>query len=384
MGFMVERRNPGDKRISDEARALHFSTPVIDAHCDTLWRCASRHRDIGRSQSTGHIDLIKLKEGGVKIQVFAAFVHPSQSHRGFFNLAMRMNDALQNALVKYPYHLKLILCKEDFQMGSENGRIGAIFGIEGAHSLEGSIDNLYKFYNKGLRLVTLTWNNPNSFADSSAANPVNSGLSPLGVKLIKEMNNLGVIPDLSHSSADTLKEVIKVSKKPVLVSHSCCKALCDIHRNLTDSQIRMIASNGGVIGVNFFPLFLDNNYLETFTNKNQKRLAAFVTINKKYGSRSSSAEREKRRLKRGMFDELPEVSYKRIVDHIEHIIFVGGEDCVGLGSDFDGIPITPAGMENAACLPRLTHEMLERGWDKNRIKKILGLNMLRLFKEVLP
>jgi membrane dipeptidase len=383
MGFMVKSSGLSDILISDEARELHFSAPVFDAHCDTLWKCASRRCDIGRFQSSGHIDLIKLKEGGVKIQVFAAFVHPSQSHRGYFNLAMRMNDALQNALAKYPSRLRLILHNEDLRMESENGRISTIFGIEGAHSLEGRIDNLHKFYDKGLRLVTLTWNNPNPFADSSAVNPVNGGLSSLGVKLIKEMNNLGVIPDLSHSSADTLKEVIKVSKKPILVSHSCCKALCDIHRNLTDSQIKMIASSGGVIGVNFFPLFLDNNYLKAFSDKDQKRLAAFTEINKQYGSGSSSAEREKRKLKRGMFDGLPEVTYKRIVDHIEHIISVGSEDCVGLGSDFDGIPITPAGMENAACLPRLTHEMLERGWDKNRVKKILGLNMLRLFREVL-
>jgi membrane dipeptidase len=383
MGFMVEIGGFRDIRISDEARALHFSTPIVDAHCDTLWKCAFHRYDIGRSHSTGHIDLVKLKEGGVKIQVFAAFVHPSQSHRGFFNLAMQMNDALQSAQTKYPSHLRLILRNEDLRMETEDGRIGAIFGIEGAHSLEGSIDNLYKFYDKGLRLVTLTWNNPNPFADSSAANPVNGGLSPLGVKLVSEMNNLGVIPDLSHSSADTLKKIIKVSKKPILVSHSCCKAICDIHRNLTDTQIKMIASSGGVIGVNFFPFFLDDNYRNVFIDKDQKRLAAFIEINKKYGSRSSSAEREKRKLKNEMFNELPEVIYKRIVDHIERIISVGNEDCVGLGSDFDGIPITPAGMENAACLPRITHEMLERGWDKNRIKKILGLNMLRLFKEVL-
>ena len=379
---MVECGGFKDIRISDEARALHFGTPVVDAHCDTLWKCAFRGYDIGRSHSTGHIDLVKLKEGGVKIQVFAAFVHPSQTHRGYLNLAMRMNDALQSAQTNYPSRLRLILRNEDLRT-NEDGGIGAIFGIEGAHSLEGRIDNLYKFYDKGLRLVTLTWNNPNPFADSSAANPVNGGLSPFGVKLIREMNNLGVIPDLSHSSADTLKEVIKVSKKPVLASHSCCKALCDIHRNLTDSQIKMIAASGGVIGVNFFPLFLDDNYRKVFIDKDQKRLTAFNKINKKYGSRSPSAESEKRKLKKEMFNELPEVTYKRIVDHIERIISVGNEDCVGLGSDFDGIPIAPGGMENAACLPRLTHEMLERGWDKNRIKKILGLNMLRLFREVL-
>jgi membrane dipeptidase len=382
MGFMVKNNYRSNVLISDEARTLHYNTPVVDAHCDTLWKCTFRRYDISRSHSTGHIDLFKLKEGGVKIQVFAAFVHPSQTHRGYLNLAMRMNDAFQNALAKYPSRLRLIKSKEDLQIKEGNG-IGAIFGIEGAHSLEGSIDNLYKFYDKGLRLVTLTWNNPNPFADSSAANPMNGGLSPLGVKLVREMNNLGVIPDLSHSSGDTLKEVIKISKKPILVSHSCCKAICDIHRNLTDTQIKMIASSGGVIGVNFFPLFLDDNCRKVFMDKDHKRLTAFTEINRKYGARSSSAEREKRKLKRKMFDELPDVSYKRIVDHIERIISVGCEDCVGLGSDFDGIPITPAGMENAACLPRLTHEMLERGWDKNRVKKILGLNMLRLFKEVL-
>lgn len=383
---MVKKDCVRDIGISDEARRLHFNTPVFDAHCDTLAKCASRGIDIGRFQPKGHIDLIKLKAGGVRYQVFAAFVHPSQSHRGFFNLAMRMNSALHKAVEAYPSNLKLITSRIDLKAEPYNGQTGAIFGIEGAHPLEGEIKNLHKFYEKGLRLLTLTWNNPNHFADSSAVNPEAGGLTELGVKLIKEMNTLGIIPDLSHGSPGALRDVIQVSKKPVLVSHSCCKTICNIHRNLTDQQIKAVAASGGVIGVNFFPLFLDNDYLNAFNKKNEHRLTVFERINKKYGSKSPEAAAEKRKLMKRFFkfEDLPEVSYKRIVDHIGHIISVGNEDCVGLGSDFDGISMTPRGMENAACLPRLTEEMLQRGWDKKRIEKVLGMNMVRLFREILP
>lgn len=383
---MVAKDCVRDIAISDEARRLHFNTPVFDAHCDTLGKCASRGIDIGRFQPKGHIDLIKLEEGGVRYQVFAAFVHPSQSHRGFFDLAMRMNSALHIALEAYPSKLRLVTSRTDLKAETTNVQTGAIFGIEGAHPLEGEIKNLHKFYEKGLRLLTLTWNNPNPFADSSAVNPEAGGLTELGVKLIKEMNNLGIIPDLSHGSPGALRDVIKVSKKPVLVSHSCCKSICNIHRNLTNQQIKAVAASGGVIGVNFFPLFLDNDYLDAFNEKNEQRLAAFERINKKYGSESREAAAGKRRLMKRFFkfEGMPEVSYKKIVDHIAHIISIGNEDCVGLGSDFDGISMTPQGMENAACLPRLTEEMLQRRWDKKRIEKVLGLNMLRLFRQILP
>jgi membrane dipeptidase len=336
---MVEKPDSNSISISEEASSLHFGTPVIDAHCDTLGRTTFKNRDIGHRQKTGHIDLFKLEAGGVKIQVFAAFVHPSQSYRGFFNLAMKMNDSLHHAVDKYPSRLRLIVNSDEIEKTIEEKGIGAIFGIEGAHSLEGDINKLYQLYNKGLRLVTLTWNNSNPFADSSAEASANGGLSLLGIKLIKEMNKLGIVADLSHASPKTLKDVISVSSKPVLVSHSCCKAICDIHRNLTDDQIKMVAKNGGVIGVNFFPLFLDQEFLNIFTERDKKRLAEFSEINKKLGSRSTAAQRKKKQLTADMFRSLlislPPVSYKRIVDHIEHIIDIGGEDCVGLGSDFD-------------------------------------------------
>lgn len=381
---MVKKTSVSSQTIPEEAKELHFSVPVIDAHCDTLSRCAFRGRDMGRRQATGHIDLFKLDEGGVKAQVFAAFVHPSQVHRGYFNLAMRMNEALHKTAQSYPSRLRILLNRKDIDSLDYDKRIGALFGIEGAHSLEGRIENLYRFYDKGLRLVTLTWNNPNPFADSSAEKPVHGGLSPLGEKLVREMNKIGVIIDLSHASADTLKGVLKTSSKPILVSHSCCKAICNIHRNLADEQIRAVAREGGVIGVNFFPLFLDQDFLNTFDEKDNKRLDEYKKTNNKYGAHSTEAQKIKRQLKNEMFLSLPRVSYKRVVDHIERIVSIGGEDCVGLGSDFDGIMFTPAGMENASHLPKLTEEMLLRGWDKKRIRKILGLNMSRLFRKILP
>lgn len=388
MDSMVKNQGSLSLRVSDEAKSLHLSSLVVDAHCDTLGRMTFKSRDIGHWQKTGHIDLLKMKTGGVNIQVFAAFVHPSQSYRGYYKLAMRMNNSLHQAIHKYPSELKMIQNSGDLKKSFEEKRIGAVFGIEGAHPLEGEIDNLYKLYDKGLRLVTLTWNNSNPFADSSATPSKSGGLTSLGIKLLKEMNRLGIVADLSHASPQTLKDVIRMSSKPILVSHSCCKSMCDIHRNLTDEQIKMVAKNGGVIGVNFFPLFLDQEFLNIFTEMDNKRLAEFAKINHQLESRSIAARRKKRKLTLDLFKSIQisvrNMSYKRIVDHIEHIIHIGGENCAGLGSDFDGIMITPAGMENASYLPLLTEEMLSRGWNKKTIQKILGQNMLRLFNDIFP
>ena len=375
-----------EKEISREALDLHYSSFVADAHCDTLSRCTPRNIDFGRNLPAGHIDLRKLKSGGVNLQVFAAFVHPSQRYRGFFEPVNRMLDKLEGTAARYPDQLSLVRNADDLKRLRENGRIGAVAAIEGLHLIEGRVDNLRHFYRRGVRVVTLTWNNSNEYAVSSlddAMRGVRGGLTDRGVDIIKEMNSLGITIDLSHCASDTLRDALRVSSTPPLVSHSCCRHISDIFRNLSDEEIRAVADARGVIGVNYYPMFLENEYQRMYFELWEERNAKYRKINTRFGYRSAEAKRRKKQLQSELEDKLPKVPYTRIVDHMEHIINTGGEDAVGLGSDFDGIPDTPLGFENVSKLPLLTQEMLRRGWSEKRIRKILGENMLRLFSSIL-
>jgi membrane dipeptidase len=382
----LKKRRGFETAFPEELLDLHYSTPVVDAHCDTLSRCAPRDIDFGRRLPAGHIDLKKLKKGGIKLQVFAAFIHPSQWYRGFITPVNRMFEKLDETVSKYPEQLSLIYNRSTLDESLDSNRVSAVKAIEGLHLIKGKLENLRTFHERGVRVTTLTWNNSNEFAVSAmddAMHGVSGGLTAAGRDIIKEMNRLGVIIDLSHSSSATLKDVLRISKQPVLVSHSCCRELNDIFRNLTDEEIVLVAEKKGVIGVNYHPLFLDDNYRKIYFKLWNRRLNEYKRINTKYSYRSNEAKRLKRQIWTEMRQDLPNVSHTRIIDHMEHIISIAGENSVGLGSDFDGIPDTPIGMENVSKLPLLTHEMLRRGWNEKRIKKVLGRNMLRLFNSIL-
>jgi membrane dipeptidase len=370
-------------QISENAKEIHFSSTVVDAHCDTLWKAAFNDRDLGRRLPSFHADLKKLIAGGVNLQVFAAFVHPSQRFRGFALRAMKMISKLHETIDKYNEKIFPLLGPADIEEAEKGERIGALAALEGGHILEDSNVSLRDYYNAGVRLITLTWNNSNIFADGCFDKPRHDGLSAEGKELINEMNRLGIIVDVSHSSSQTLRDVLRQTKKPVIASHSCCRSLAETPRNLTDNEIIMIAENGGVIGINFSPYFLDNGYRKTCDKKEKERQKKLKQINRKLGYKNLAAAREKRLILKKLFASLPAVSYKRLVDHMEHIISLTGDDHLGLGSDFDGVMDLPEGMEDASRLPFLTHEMLARGWERARIEKILGQNILRIFRSAL-
>lgn len=320
----------------NEIYNIHKRMIVCDAHCDTVDRLMTGKSELGIRQSTGHIDIYKMIDGGVDVQVFACCVY-DQGMR----LIEEKISVLHKQFSKYSSFIKLAKKLSDVNQADKDGKLSGIFAIEGGRAIENKIENLKKFYDLGVRLMTINWKSTD-WSDASQQEAKHNGLTNFGKEVIKEMNKLGMMIDISHSSDKTVMDVLKISDDPVIASHSNAKALCDHPRNLNDQLIKEIASANGVICVNFYPPFV-------------------------------------RKYKAG---ESQRPSYKRVVDHIEHIIKVGGINCVGLGSDFDGIDKVVEGLEDATKMPRITEELLARGYPEEEIVKIMGGNFLSIFGRV--
>ncbi|MGB9596064.1 MAG: dipeptidase [Candidatus Poribacteria bacterium] len=326
---------------------IHKAIIVCDAHCDTVDRLIKDKTDLGIRSKNGHIDIPRLIEGGVDVQVFASYVGGPKKPKGYyFNLAKRKINILRTQFAKNSKSISLALKISDIQKARDK-KISAILAVEGGQSIENDINNLRIFYDLGVRIMTLTWKSTD-WADASQQPIRHNGLTDLGKTVVKEMNKLKMIIDVSHSADKTVLDVLKVSNDPIIASHSCAKALCDHPRNLNDKLIKDIANAGGVICVNFYPLFLDQKF-KTDTEKNLK-------------------------------PKLP--SYMKIIDHIDHIVQIGGINCVGLGSDFDGIDSVPNGLEDVTKMPRITSALLERGYLQEEVSQIMGGNFLRIFGQV--
>lgn len=345
-----ELNNPnfsGD--IKMDLSSIHKSFTVVDAHCDTVDRIM-QGVDLGVRSNQGHIDIPRLREGGVDVQVFACCIGRTGSQYAlpYAKLATDMLNALQIHFQKHSGDITIALTPEDIRKAENQGKIAAILDIEGGRAIEDSLDNLKKFYNSGVRLMTITWNS-NNWADASQEPPKHNGLNDFGKEVIKEMNRLGMIIDVSHSSDKTVWDVLETSSDPILASHSCVKAICNHPRNLSDELIKAISNGGGVICVNFYSVFIDQVFKD---------------------------RREKGDLKQ----QPPPMS--KVLDHIDHIVRVGGIDCVGLGSDFDGMNPPPIGLEDVSKMPKITEELLKRGYSVEEAGKIMGGNFLRLFNQV--
>lgn len=327
---------------------IHKAIIVCDAHCDTVDRLIKDKTDLGIRSKNGHVDIPRLIEGGVDVQVFASYVGGSKKPKGhYLNLAKRKINILRTQFTKNSKSISLVLKISDIQRANKENKISAILAIEGGQSIENDINNLHIFYDLGVRIMTLTWKSTD-WADASQQAIKHNGLTDLGKTVVKEMNKLNMIIDVSHSADKTVLDVLKVSSDPIMASHSCAKALCDHPRNLNDKLIKDIAKAGGVICVNFYPLFLDQKF-KTDTEKKLKPKPP---------------------------------SYMKVIDHIDHIVQVGGIDCVGLGSDFDGIDAVPSGLEDASKMPKITSALLERGYHQEEILQIMGGNFLRIFGQV--
>ena len=338
-----------------DAHNIHREMTVCDTHCDTISRVLDEGVDLGVRSDEGHIDIPRLKEGGVDVQLFACWGGRSGKPAGHYvKRVLRMIDALHLQLYKNSDAISLALTAGDIQEAEQHDKIAVIIGIEGGHAIEDDLGFLRNFHRLGVRCMTLTWNSTN-WADASREESQHDGLSDFGRDVVREMNRLGMMVDVSHSADKTVWDTLEISVAPIIASHSCAKAICDHPRNLNDDLIRAIANAGGVICVNFCPFFLDQEF------ENQSR--------------------------EGIKPTPPPLS--KVIDHIDYIADVGGIDSVGIGSDFDGlnppsvrledaIP-PPVGLEDASGMPRITEALLAKGYSAQDCAKIMGGNFLRVF-----
>ena len=378
MGFPLS-----ESRVSARAARLHRDALVVDLHADTpteffldpAYDFSARHED-------GHVDLPRLREGGVNAEFMIAWVPAELAAEPGASAAhaLRLVEAVRDVAARTP-GTRLATSAAEIEAARGSGDVALLIGVEGGHAIENSLEMLARFHAAGVRYVTLTWNNANDWADACCSPARHGGLTEFGREVVREMNRLGMLIDVSHAADTTVAHVLEVSEAPILASHSCARALAPLPRNLTDEQARAIARRGGVIGVNFFPGFLDERYgaqFDALTKEMEQRADAAYAV---HGDRDR-ARREANAWLRSRLEALEPVPLDRLLDHVDHLVRVAGADHVALGSDFDGILTLPAGIRDAADMPRITEGLLARGHSEENVRKILGLNVLRLLREV--
>ena len=392
MQIADDRNNLLDKGFRQEF--IHKDADLADLHCDTIDRYL-HGEDLRQDLPKGHIDIPKLKRGGVDLQVFACYngaPENEQEKAWSVRAVFRMIDAVRRLAEENPNDLAVIRSYEDYQKLRGTGKIGQLIGIEGGYTLTDDLSLLRAYYDCGVRLLTLTHWTHTDWADASGdPKPVFGGLTEFGEKVVREMNRLGMIIDLSHASDETFWDVLKITNAPVVASHSCCRALAEHHRNLTDDMLKALAKNGGMVGINYSAGFLNSA-------RDKKQTALLEEVARKNGLPTDfrevmrlAPEKREPALKefRDRWEEMkrtgnvPPVNVKTLVDHIGHVVKVtGNANHVGLGSDFDGISEAPEGLENTGKLENITQELLARGYKEEDIRKILGGNFLRILNAV--
>jgi len=368
--------------ISPKARQLHFSSLVFDTHADTPQRFFFDHFDLAKRDAEGCVDIPRLREGGIGALFFALWVPVELTGSAATERARDLLDATLKQIAIHKSELALARSAGEVRAAREQNKIAVLLGIEGGHAIYNDLALLREFHARGARYMTLTHNAATDWADSSNDDPRHNGLTEFGKQVIREMNRLGMLVDISHVSDATFYDVLKTAQAPVIASHSCCRALCDAPRNLDDAMIKALALQGGVIHITFHDSFLSQEYA------NANRALSSENDLREQAAEDQFGENEARKQIAGQrwSDEsiragkLPRVNWEKIIDHIDHAVRIGGADHVGIGSDFDGA-FMPAGMEDASNFPRLTDGLLRRGYAEADIRKILGENTLRVMAD---
>ena len=373
---------PRDERLWKEALKIHGKAIVVDTHNDITSMMEDEDYDIGTS-SVGkyHTDLARMKQGGLTAEFFSVYVDKKYAATGgSARRAMEQIDWVYRSAERYPDKLLLSTSVADIRRAKKEGKIAALMGIEGGHAIENSLFALRDFYRLGVRYMTLTHNNTNDWADSARDEAKHNGLTDFGKEVVREMNRLGMLVDVSHVSDKTMSDVLDVSTAPIIASHSSARALANHPRNIPDDLLRRISKNGGVVMVNFYPSFIDQKSLDADRARDERLKTQLDALNQQYKDDPKRLAEETKKLYDA--DPLPPTPLSILIDHIVHIAQVAGIDHVGLGSDFDGVPSLPVGMEDISKLPNITYELLKRGYTEQDIRKVLGENFLRVFSEV--
>src|SRR5262249_53414174 len=348
-----------DAKLRERAMKLHREAIVIDTHNDITSPITDEGFDLGARDTSRktQTDIPRMKEGGLDAEFFAIYVAARYARNGgAARRALDMIDGVYEQARRHPESLEMAFTADDIRRIHKTGKIAALMGIEGGHAIEDSLSALRQFYRLGVRYMTLTHTNTNNWADSAGginrpAEKRDGGLSDFGREVVREMNRLGMMVDVSHVADDTFMDVIETTQAPVIASHSSCRALTNVPRNLTDDMLKAVAKNHGVVMINFYNGFINTEYAKPGTPAPSKA-ADTATM-------------------------------EMLIQHFEHAIKVAGVDHVGIGSDFDGVEgLLPGGMEDVSKLPTITYELLKRGHSDADVKKVLGENLLRVMAEV--
>ena len=359
------------------ARRLASEVIGIDTHIDTIQKVLVGGMDLGVRTNVGHADIPRLKEGGMHAPFFALWCPVYFPGAEAVRRTLDLRDAMQSVLDAHPDQIELATTAADIQRIVKSGKIAAFLSIEGGHQIDDDLRVLRMYYKLGIRSMTLTHFKNNNWADSSTDKPAHNGLTDFGKQVVREMNRLGMIVDLSHVSDKTFYDALTVTTKPVIVSHSSMRAISDIPRNVTDDMLRALAKNGGVIGINFGEGFIDPKDAEALRAAITNLSEAPVLFGKALDDYAA----------KNIHDDMVAhtrvaANVEKVADHIDHAVKIAGIDHVGIGSDFDGITGPPNGLEDVSKMPNLIAALLKRGYTDQQVKKIFGENDLRVIREV--
>jgi membrane dipeptidase len=364
----------------ERARKVLRSVPLIDGHNDLAWEIReskSAPMDVAaydlRTRTPGHTDLERLKAGQVGAQFWSIYVPGEVKDSGYARIQLEQFDIARRFIARYPDRLALALTADDIEREFKRGRVASLLGMEGGHVIENSLGVLRAYYDLGARYLTLTHNVTLDWADAALDSARHDGLTDFGREVVSEMNRLGMLVDLSHVSPATMSDALDVTQAPVIFSHSSARALTEHPRNVPDSILQRLPKNGGVVMVTFVPAFVSNEVAQYEEREEEENRRITIEV-------ADTAEVRRRMDAWTAANPRPQATLAQVADHIEHVRKVAGVDHVGLGSDFDGITYTPAGLEDVSSFPRLFAELIRRGWSDDDLRKLAGRNLLRVMR----
>lgn len=372
------------------AKQIHSSSLVIDSHADTTQRLLDDNFDMANPPAgdQGNLDFAKAKAGNLGAEFFSIWVEPKEFEGQYAHRTLALIDSVYQQAAKHSDKMMMAFSPADIERAERQHKLAALLGIEGGHSIENDLHLLRDYYRLGVRYMTLTWSNTNEWADSSgdiddASVQHHNGLTEFGKDVVYEMNRLGMMVDVSHVSDKTFYDTLLASRAPVIASHSSSRALVNHPRNMTDDMLREIGRRGGVVMVNYYSAFVDESWRRAYEAQAKERSTAIDTVAQQYkGADPVTRYRATDKVAKQWAAKIPRPPFEAIIDHIDHVAKVAGVDHTGLGSDFDGTPSMPEGLDSAGDLPKITEGLLKRGYNAAQIRKILGANLMRVFKEV--
>ena len=369
--------------VSPQARELHSQSIVIDTHDDTTQRLLDPKFNFGTRHADGSVDIPRMRAGGLSAIFFSIWIPGTVTGPTAVQRALNQIGAVRETVARHPNDLVLCTTAEEIRRAKAANKIAVLMGVEGGHMINNSLANLDKFFALGVRYMTLTHTVNTDWADASTDKPAHDGLTDFGKQVVREMNRLGMMVDISHVADKTFYDVLAISKAPVIASHSSCRALCSAPRNMTDDMIKALAAKGGVMQINYHIGFLSQQFQDASKAHPELGKEIEAESKKRCGDNEACQLIEADKITRDMVAQgkLPRVDWTEIINHIDHAVKLVGADHVGLGSDFDGADM-PYGMEDVSDIPKITGALLAKGYSPADVRKILGGNTLRLMQDV--